>query len=123
MVCYACYMYWLFSNNQFPEGTEPQHKKLGFPWCASRSVKCLSCALSCARGSCLQHTSGLRSLGSTTDRQWILLLEVQLSKDFFLVSERLQYCKNPFLYFPSACTLYAVKDALPNLHDLHSTPS
>ncbi|KAK9822476.1 hypothetical protein WJX81_008318 [Elliptochloris bilobata] len=32
MVCYACYMYWLFANNQFPEGAEPHHKKLGFPW-------------------------------------------------------------------------------------------
>lgn len=33
MVCYAVYMYWLFANNQFPEGAGQPHEKLGFPWC------------------------------------------------------------------------------------------
>ncbi len=40
MVCYACYMYWLFANNQFPEGNTPPHEKLGFPWCAPRRTGC-----------------------------------------------------------------------------------
>ena len=69
MVCYACYMYWLFSNNQFPEGTEPQHKKLGFPWCAWGPVECFSCGLSFAQVGHLQRFSEVWALGSTMDRQ------------------------------------------------------